>query len=270
MQSLINQVVWITGASAGIGESLAKECARRGARLVISARRQEELQRVALETGLSEDNFLVIPMDMEHYDSFSGLVDQVIEKFGRIDYLFNNAGVSSRALAVDTPVAIDKKMMDINYLGHVALTKAVLPHMISAKKGHIIVTSSVVGKFGTPLRSAYAAAKHALHGFFDTLREELWDYNIKVTILCPGYIQTDVSVNAMTSSGEKFNKMSKFQAAGMTPDVLARKSIKAILKGKQEARFGGKEIMGIYLHKFFPRLLHRKLRKMQANNTFES
>lgn len=270
MQSFTNQVVWISGASAGIGESLAREFARRGAKLVLSARRMEELQRVALESGLPSDNILIIPMDMENYQGFPDLVKEVIDKFGRIDYLFNNAGVSSRALAIDTPVEIDKKMMDINYLGHVALTKAVLPHMIKAKKGHIVVTSSVVGKFGTPLRSAYAASKHALHGFFDTLREELWDFNVKVTILCPGYIRTDVSLNALTSNGEKFNKMSKFQAGGMDPATLANKIIKAVLKNKREASFGGSEIIGIYLHKFFPRLLYRKLRAMQAKNTFES
>lgn len=270
MHQFNNKVVWITGASSGIGESLAKECARSGAKLILSARRLLELERVAMETGLDQNNILVIPMDMEEYETFDTLAGKAVEKFGRIDYLFNNAGVSSRALAIDTPIAIDKKMMDINYLGHVALTKAVLPQMISNKSGHIIVTSSVTGKFGTPLRSAYAAPKHALHGFFDTLREELWDYNIKVTILCPGYIRTDVSLNALTASGSKFNKMSKFQASGMDPDILSKKILKAVLKGKREARFGGKEILGIYLHKFFPGLLYKKLRSMQAKNTFES
>jgi len=270
MQSLSNKVVWISGASAGIGRSLAIESARRGARLILSSRRKEELDGVAKETGLDSSQILIMPMDMQDYSDFSSLVEMAINKFGQIDYLFNNAGVSSRALAIDTPVAIDKKIMEINYLGHVALTKAVLPHMIKAGKGHIIVTSSVVGKFGTPLRSAYAASKHALHGFFDTLREELWEDNIKVTILCPGYIKTDVSVNALTSNGEKFNKMSKFQAGGMEPDTLARKIIKAVLKGKREVNFGGSEIFGIYLHKFFPRLLYKKLRKMQSKNTFES
>ncbi len=270
MAKLTDQVVWITGASGGIGEAIAKECASQGANLVLSSRRRKELKRVAKETGLSEKRFLILPMDMEDYEDFKDLVNMVINKFGKIDYLFNNAGVSSRALAIETPVSIDKKMMDINYLGHVALTKAVLPFMISSQKGHIIVTSSVTGKFGTPLRSAYAAGKHALHGFFDTLREELWDYNIKVTIICPGYIKTNVSVNAFTASGGKFNKMSKFQDAGMDPNILARKVIRDVLKGKRETTYGGKEIIGVYLHKFFPRMLYRKLRKMQEGNTFES
>lgn len=270
MEKLAGQTVWITGASGGIGESLAKACAREGAKLILSARRVEELNRVARETGLPESDLMVLPMDMENYGNFPEMVDMVMGKFGRIDYLFNNAGVSSRALAMDTPVSLDKKMMDINYLGHIALTKAVLPHMAREKKGHIVVTSSVVGKFGTPMRSAYSAPKHALHGFFDTLREELWDYNIRVTILTPGYIRTNVSVNALTPDGGRFNKMSKFQASGMDPDVFADKALRAVLKGKKEAAFGGKELLGIYLHKFFPRLLYRNLRSMQAKNTFES
>ena len=270
MPKLTDQVVWITGASSGIGKAIAEECALNGANLILSSRRKEELERVARETGLPEKRFLIVPMDMENYDDFDNLVKIVIDKFGKIDYLFNNAGVSSRALAIETPVSIDKKMMDINFLGHVALTKAILPFMIKSGKGNITVTSSVTGKFGTPMRSAYAAAKHALHGFFDTLREELWEYNIKVTIICPGYIKTDVSLNALTASGGKFNKMSKFQNAGMDPKILARKVVKDVLKGKRETTYGGSEILGIYLHKFFPRLLYRKLRKMQEGNKFES
>ena len=270
MQTLKDKIVWITGASAGIGEAIAKACAGEGSKLILSARREEELLRVAGETGLAAENIMILPMDMEKYDGFKDLTEKVISRFGRVDYLFNNAGVSSRALVVETPVSIDKKMMDINYMGHVALTKAVLPYMVNNKNGHLVVTSSVIGKFGTPLRSAYAASKHALHGFFDSLREEVWDHNIKVTILCPGYIRTDVSVNALNAKGEKFNKMSKFQAAGMDPDILASKILKAVLKGKREAAFGGKEVMGIYLHKFFPKLLYKNLRKMQAKNSFES
>ena len=270
MEELKNKVVWITGASSGIGESIAKECARKGCRLVLSARRKDQLDRVAAETGLASEDVLVIPMDMEKHEKFNDIATEALGKFGRIDYLFCNAGVSSRALAAETPIAIDKKMMDINYMGHIAHVKAVLPSMIENKKGHIIVTSSVTGKFGTPLRSAYAAAKHALIGFFDSLREELYPHNIKVTMLIPGYIHTDVSVNALTSSGEKFNRMSRFQASGMDPDVFARKALKAVLKGKREAKYGGYEMLGIYLHKFFPGLFYRKIRNMQSKNTFES
>ena len=183
MQKLKDKVVWITGASAGIGEAIALECARQGASLVLSARRREELERVAALAGLKDDRILILEMDMREFSKAPELTGTVIKKFGRVDYLFNNAGMSARALAVETDLEIDSKLMDINYLGHVALTKAVLPHMIENGFGHIVVTSSVTGKFGTPLRSAYAAPKHALHGFFNSLREEVYPKNIDITII---------------------------------------------------------------------------------------
>jgi short-subunit dehydrogenase len=270
MQQFKGKVVWITGASSGIGESLVKELAGLGSKVILSARRIEELERVAREAGLTEADSLIIPMDMEDYENFESKVNLAIKKFDHVDYLFNNAGVSSRALAMETPVKIDKKIMDINYLGNIALAKALLPHMVSRRSGHIIITSSVNGKLGVPMRSAIAAPKHALHGFYNTLREELWEYNIKITIIIPGYINTNVSVNALTASGEKFNKMSKYMTEGMDPRILARKILKAVIKGKREAKFGGSEILGIYLNKFFPALLSRKLRKMQADNTLDA
>ncbi len=262
------QVVWITGASSGIGEALAKEAAEQGASLILSARRTEELERVATESKLSEDKYLILPMDMIQYHDFESLVKLAIDKFGRIDYLFNNAGVSTRALASETPVAMDQQVMDINYFGTVALTKAVLPYMTEQKIGHIIVTSSVVGYFSTPMRSAYSASKHALHGFFNALREEVYQDNIRVTILCPGYIKTDISVNALKSDGKKFNIMSVNQAGGMAPDLLAKKVLLGVKKNRQSINIGGSELFAIYLSRFAPKLFSRILRKKQSNNSF--
>jgi len=228
MKTLKDKTVWITGASSGIGESLAIICAREGANLVLTARREEELRRVALKTGLPDESILILPADLYRFEQANSLTDQVMARFGRIDVLFNNAGISSRALAVESPIEIDRKVMDIDYFSVVALTKAVLPVMIKQKSGHLVVTSSVMGKIGTPLRSAYAAAKHALHGFFDSLREEIADDGINITMVCPGYIRTQVSVNAITPNGEKFNKMSKNQQKGIDPLVLAKKMVKAL------------------------------------------
>ncbi len=268
MDHFNNKVVWITGASAGIGEAIARALARRGARLILSARRVDELKRVALETGLDAKNYLILPLDVTDYQAYPRLTEQVISQFGQIDYLFNNAGISTRALAVDSPVDVDRRVMDINYFGSIALSKAVLPGMIARQSGHIIVTSSVMGCFSTPMRSAYAASKHALHGFYNSLRMEVHGHNVHVTILCPGYIKTDISVNALTASGEKFNKMSKKQAAGMDPNELAEKVLKAIRKKRREATFGGSEIFGIYFNKFLPGLLAKKLRKMLDQDSF--
>ena len=263
-----NAVVWITGASSGIGEALVKKCASRGARVVLSGRREEELVRVATEAQLPEDKMLILPFDVADYQLAGELTGRVISRFSRIDYLFNNAGVSSRALAMETGLEVDIRMMNTNYIGNIALSKEVLPHMIRQKKGHIIVTSSVMGHLGTPLRSSYAASKHALHGFYDTLREELHGTGVKITMISPGYIRTQVSVNAMTSTGEKFNKMSKFQANGMDPMKLADKVLRDVEKGKRTGFYGGKELIAIYLHRISPKLIYKILRKQHENNTF--
>ncbi len=268
MDHFENKVAWITGASAGIGEAIAKALAVKGAKLVLSARRVNELERVAKETLLPESDVLILPLDMTDYTHYEEAVNQVMKRFGQIDYLFNNAGVSSRALAVSTPIEVDQRMMDINYFGSIALAKAVLPVMINQQSGHLIVTSSVMGCFSTPMRSAYAASKHALHGFYNALREEVYPDHIHVTIICPGYIKTEISVNALTETGEKFNQMSKKQAAGMDPEVMAEKVLKAITKKRRQAAFGGKELLGIYFNKFFPRLMAKQLRKMQEQNSF--
>jgi len=268
MKSLQNKIIWITGASSGIGEALAIECAKEGAKLVLTSRRSDELQRVASLTGLDQDSILILPADLTNLDSLPELVSRVTERFGRIDLLFNNAGISSRALALESPVEIDKKVMDIDYFSVIALTKAVVPGMIERREGHIVVTSSVMGKIGTPLRSAYSAAKHALHGFFESLRIEVEDYGVNVTMLCPGYIHTQVSVNAVTSTGDKFNKMSHNQLHGKDPRKFARVVIKGIKKNKLEIHFGGKEIFGPVLYKFSQKLLNGYLHSQHKSNRF--
>jgi short-subunit dehydrogenase len=268
MKTLKNKTVWITGASSGIGEALALVCASEGANLVLTARREEELNRVASKTGLPDQAILILPADLSQYEQVNKLTEMVINKFGRIDVLFNNAGISSRALAVESPIEIDRKVMDIDYFSVIALTKAVLPQMILQKSGHVVVTSSVVGKIGTPLRSAYAAAKHALHGFFDSIRQEIADYGINVTMVCPGYIRTQVSVNAITPTGDKFNKMSRNQQKGIDPLVMASKMVRAVHKNKRELIYGGVEVIGIYLDRFSPGLLNRYLHMKHKKNSF--
>lgn len=268
MKQFSGKIVWITGASAGIGEALAKAAAREGAKLVLSARRVKELERVVKECNIRADDYLILPMDMIETDGYPTMAQKVYDHFGSIDYLFSNAGVTSRALAVETAMDVDREIMDINYFGSIAITKAVLPYMIKQNSGHLVVTSSVIGCFSTPMRSAYAASKHALHGFYNALREEVYDNKIKVTILCPGYIRTSISLNALTASGEKFNRMSKKQANGMDPDVFVKKVFKAVKKGRRQASIGGGELIGVYLYKFFPGLLSSLLRKMQKKDSF--
>src|ERR1035437_8688220 len=207
MSTFKNKIVWITGASSGIGEALAKAFAAEGAKLILSARRIDELQRVKAELNLSEENCLILPLDLANTSNIDDLTQRVISKFQRIDILLNNGGVSQRSLTKETSLDIDRKIMEVNYFGTVALTKSVLPVMLKQKSGHIVVTSSISGKFGFYLRSAYSASKHALHGFFESLRMEIFNDNVKVLIVCPGKINTNISVNAITADGGKHNKI---------------------------------------------------------------
>ncbi len=269
MNSLVNKVVWITGASSGIGEALVYACAKRGATIILSARREEELVRVVSAAALSSERSMILPFDISDTSLAAEMTQKVISRFRRVDILFNNAGISSRSIALNTPLEIDRKVMEINYFGVIALTKAVVPLMVKAGTGQVVVTSSVMGKIGTPQRSAYAASKHALHGFFDCLRAELTDTGVGVTVICPGYIRTQISVNAITETGDKFNKMSRFQQNGMDPGKLAERILKNVCKNKAEPYFGGKEVLGIYLHRYCPALLRPVLRNQQRKSTFK-
>ena len=259
-----DKVVWVTGASSGIGEALVRELSRLGAIIILSARSADKLQRVRQECE-EPSRHEVLTLDLSDVDSLTEKADEAFSFYGRIDVLINNGGVSQRSLALDTSVEVDRTLMETNYLGPVALTKAVLPTMIARKEnGHIVVISSLTGKFGTPLRSGYAASKHALHGFFDALRAEIWKEKIFVTVVCPGYIRTNVSINAMVGDGSAQGTMDKGQANGMSPEDCARRILKAVEEGKDEVLIGGMEKMGVYMKRFFPGYFSRMIRKMSV------
>lgn len=261
--NLSNKVIWITGASSGIGEALSYECSRQGATLILSARRKEALEKVKSNCH-HPDKVHIIPLDLEQYDQMSEKVNEALSKTDKIDMLINNGGISQRSLAAETPIEVDQRMMVINYLGTVGLTKALLPHLLARKQGHITVISSLVGKFATPMRSSYSASKHALHGFFDTLRAELYQDNIKVTIICPGFVQTNVSMNALTADGSAQNSMDDATANGITAKQCALGIINAIKRNKNEVYLGKKEVFGIYMKRFFPRIFARIIRKAKV------
>jgi short-subunit dehydrogenase len=259
MKSLKNNVVWITGASSGIGEALANQFAKEGAKLVLSARRKDELERVKLGTGLPLDNVLVLPLDMEQVANFDVALQTVMAHFGRIDILVNNAGISQRGTVLQSDMEVYHRLINLNYLSVVALTKVVLPIFNAQKSGHFVAISSISGKLGSPMRAGYAASKHALHGFFDALRSEVTPNNIKVTLVCPGYIRTNISINALGNNGELHGKMDSNQENGLSPERCAEKICRGIKNNKSELYIGGKEVMGVYLKRFFPKLLERIL-----------
>jgi short-subunit dehydrogenase len=262
METFKDKVVWITGASSGIGEAIALAFAKEGAKLVLTARREEELIRVKKLTGLPDENVLVLPLDVTEFDKAKPAAEHVIAHFQRIDIMVHNAGVSQRSYIQDTDLEVYQSLMNVNFYSTVALTKAVLPYMRNQKGGHFIVISSVAGKIGTIMRSGYNAAKHALHGFYDSLRAEGYDDNIKVTTICPGYIRTNISLNALNESGAKFGKMDANQAKGIPAEECARQILDAVKKDKKEIYIGGfKEVAAIYLKRFFPSVLFEQVRK---------
>jgi short-subunit dehydrogenase len=261
MTQLKEKIVWITGASSGIGEALTYQLANLGCKLILSSRRVNELERVkqsCQETNV--DNIKILPLDLGENESLITATQQALEYFGNIDILINNGGISQRGLAINTSLEVERQIMEINFFSAITLTKLILPNMIARKTGHLVIISSLVGKFGSPYRSTYAASKHALHGYFDSLRAELWQDNIKITLVCPGYIQTNISKNALTSTGEKHGKMDKNQLQGIAVNDCTAKIIEAIMKDKPEIYIAKKEIIAIYLKRFYPQLLARVIR----------
>jgi short-subunit dehydrogenase len=260
--NFIKKIVWITGASSGIGKSLALELSKLNVQLILSSRNEAELNNVKSECK-NPSNIKILPLDLENYNSLSLKVNDALLLFDGIDILFNNGGISQRSLAKDTSIEVDKRIMDINYLGTVALTKAILPHFLKKNSGYFVVTTSIVGKIGTPLRSSYSASKHALHGFFDSLRAEVYKNNIKVTLVCPGFVQTNVSLNALTGDGTPQNKMDGATKKGLTSEAFAKLLLKAVKKEKQEVYIGGfKEKLGVYTKRYFPKLFSIMIRKL--------
>lgn len=260
-----HKVIWITGASSGIGEALVKNLAKNSnARVILSSRKEDQLHSVAEKAGLSTDRYAVIPLDLKNYKDMPDIAKKVAEQFGKIDILINNAGLSQRSLAMETDIEVDKQLIDTDYIGTVALTKAVVPYMIRDKGGHIAVVSSLMGIFGAPMRSGYAGAKHALHGFFDALRAELFTQNIRITMICPGFIQTDISIHAVTGDGSLQGTMDDATKNGIPVDIFAEKMLHAIQKQKKQKVIGGKEVMAVYLKRFFPGLLAKIIRKAKV------
>jgi len=256
MKTKIDKVVWITGASSGIGEALTYELNRKGYKLIISSRKLLDLQQVKANCP-NGDLISLLPLDLMDRDKMSEIVTEALSFYGSIDLLINNAGISQRSLIMETDLQVYQKLMDVNYMGTIALTKAILPHFVSQKKGHFVTVTSLMGKFGSPYRSGYCGAKHALHGFFDVLRMEHEKENIKVTMVCPGFVNTKVAINALTADGTPQVDNDMATQNGLAPHVFAKKMVKAIEKGKFEVYIGRKEVMGIYLKRFFPKQLHR-------------
>jgi short-subunit dehydrogenase len=258
--SFNNQVVWITGASSGIGEALAYALSAQGASLILSSRRATELERVKGNCQ-HPDKVQILPLDLTDSSSLEAKVTAAIALFGQVDMMVHNGGITQRSLVIDTDIDVHRKVMELDYFSYIILTKALLPHFIARRSGHFVVTSSVMGKIGTPMRAAYAAAKHALHGYFDCLRAEVSSNGIKVTILTPGYIRTAIYQSAITGDGHQFGSPSEEIDNGLPAEKAAEQIIKAIKKGAYEPYIGklGEERLALFVNRFIPGLLIRMM-----------
>jgi dehydrogenase/reductase SDR family member 7B len=261
--SLSGKKIWVTGASSGIGEALAHELVQRGALVLASARRLDRLEQLKKDAR-GPGSIEILPLDVSRTGEATSFVEQAEKAIGAIDVMVHNAGISQRSLVSDTTLDVDRRIMEVNYFGVVALTKALLPRFVDRRRGHFVVVSSVTGYVGTPERSAYAASKHALHGFFESLRAEQHAQGLRVTMVCPGYVDTDITMSALNGDGSAHRVREATNAGGISPDACARAIARGIEGQKREVYVGGKEVAGIYLRRYAPGLLATALRSIKT------
>lgn len=261
MTQMKDKVIWITGASSGIGEAMTLQASRAGAKLVLTSRRAAELERVKAACAQSA-NVAVLPADLTAFDA-AALAQQAAAFFGPVDILVNNAGWSQRSLTLDTDMSVYRKLLELDFFAPVALSKAVLPSMVARGGGHVVMIGSVVSKFGAPLRSGYAAAKHALAGFTEATRSELWCSGIYFTLACPGFVRTQVSMNALSGSGGSHGKMDPNIAKGMRAEDCAAKIWSAVERNVEETIIG-REAQLVHLKRFLPGVFSAVLKRIKA------
>jgi len=260
--SWTNKTVWITGASSGIGRAAANQWAELGARVILSSRKEAALQDVANQwTEAQQAHSLILPLDLSQAEQLPSKVEAALEWAGTIDVMVHCGGISQRSTVLETTLEVDRRVMEVDYFGTLALTKALLPHFVERQSGQFVVVTSLMGLFSSPLRSGYCGAKHALHGFFESLRAEHHDDGIGVTMVCPGFIHTNISMNAVVGDGSQQGTMDAKTGAGLTPEACAARMIRAVQRRKPEVLIGRFEIVGAYLKRFAPRLMRRIVRK---------
>jgi len=251
-----HKTIWITGASSGIGKAVAIALSEYECNLILSSRRADVLEEVK-QLCKKPNNVAIVPLDLANLKDMQKYAVQAISTFGAVDILINNGGISQRSPILETTIEVDQKLMEIDYLGTVALSKSILPHFIERQQGHYVVVSSLMGKFSSPFRSAYCGAKHALHGFFDAMRLEHEGDGIKVTMICPGFVNTNVARNALTADGSKQGFQDDMTENGLDVNKFAKKMIMAIKRVKFEAYIGGFEAVGVFVKRLSPGLLHK-------------
>ena len=251
-----DKTIWITGATSGIGKAVAEEISHSRCSLILSGRNEAALKETETICERNGSTIQLAPFDLGDEKSVRDAAARVLETNKTIHCLYHFGGISQRSFVTETPLEVDRKIFEVNFFGTVALTKLVLPQMISSGGGHIAVTSSIVGKFGFPYRSAYSASKHALHGFFDSLRAENVSNKIKVSIIIPGRIKTNISVNALNKDGLTHGRMDEGQEKGVSAEKTAKIICRKLKKQQKEVLTGGSETVMVHIRRFVPSLYY--------------
>lgn len=264
LESLNGKVVWITGASSGIGKAVAQECASQGAQVVLTARRFEELENVRLSLP-NPDQHLSVIADITDEIQVEKAYAKILENKGRIDWLINNAGLSQRALIADTTMQTERAIMEVDYFSQVFLTKTVLPTFLKQQSGRIAFISSVAGLLGTQYRASYSAAKGAIHMWANSLRAEVADQGIQVSVIFPGFVKTNVSFNALNGEGKPQAKQDEAIENGLEADDFAKQTVRALQQGEEYIVVGGKkEKLGVLVSRISPKMLYKMIRKTKV------
>ncbi|WP_416908024.1 MAG: SDR family NAD(P)-dependent oxidoreductase [Polymorphobacter sp.] len=229
-----NQTAWITGASSGIGRALAIALSKEGATLLLSGRNQQALAETADACGGAE----TLAFETTDFDALPGIVEQALARLGHIDMLANNAGISQRSLALDTGFDVYRRLMEVDFFAPLRLTQLVLPHMVARRRGLLINNASIAGKFGSPLRTGYCAAKHALVGWSDALRAEIAQYGIAVHVVTAGYVQTGIAENAVTGDGSPVGPGDDPVNQGLPAADAAEMILAGVARGQREIVVG--------------------------------
>jgi dehydrogenase/reductase SDR family protein 7B len=259
-----NKTIWLTGASSGIGKAIALELAKHKPKLILSSEDAVSLHVVSQQCTTIGADITELVMDLSDNNSIDNAIDKVIKEHTKIDILILNAGISQRSNAAETSLDVHNRVMQINFHSNVRITHAFLPIMLKQGGGHIVVTSSISGKFGFPLRSAYAASKHALHGYYESIMLENAKHNMYVTIVCPGRVQTMISYNALSGDGKKHGAMDDGQKYGISAEQCAKQYVQAIKNKKKEVYIGRKEILMVYIKRFFPGIFYKIASKIKS------
>lgn len=258
-----NKVVIITGASSGIGEACAKEFANRGFNVVIAARNQEKLTLIADEISKIGAEVIAVKCDVSVKEDCKNLIEQTISKFGKIDVLINNAGISMRAIFNDMELEVLEKVMAINFYGTVYCTKYALPYLLK-NRGSVVGVSSIAGYLGLPARTGYSASKYAMQGFLDALRTENLKTGLHVMVACPGFTASNIRNTALSANGSAQGETPRDESKMMTAEQVAIAIINGIEKKKRTLVLTTEGKLAVFLGKFFPKFIEKQVYNKMA------